>query len=130
MNTADRSLAMLDYALRRRFAFYSMQPAFYSNGFKAYAETVSCELFHKAVEAVQKLNKVIHDDKSLGAGFEIGHSYFCFKEAEKISDETIKNIVRFEIITTIEEYWFDNESRLNEEREKLIALIGDDNAAV
>ena len=130
MNTADRSLAMLDYALRRRFAFYSMQPAFDSNGFKAYTETVSCELFHKAVEAVQKLNRVIHDDKSLGAGFEIGHSYFCFEEAEKITDETIKNIVRFEIIPTIEEYWFDNESRLNEEREKLIALIGDDNAAV
>lgn len=84
----------------------------------------------KVVEVVQKLNKVIHDDKSLGAGFEVGHSYFCFEEPDKISDDTINDIVRFEIIPTIEEYWFDNESRLKEEREKLNTLIDDDNAAV
>lgn len=130
MNTADRSLAMLDYALRRRFAFYSMKPAFSSSGFKNYSETFSCELFRKAVDAIVKLNKTIHDDKSLGAGFEIGHSYFCFFDPVNVNDEMIKNIIRFEIIPTIEEYWFDNETKLNDERTKLEALIGDDNAAV
>lgn len=125
MNTADRSLAMLDYALRRRFAFYSMKPAFEDKVFKAYAEKVNCQLFNDAVEAVVKLNKVIRDDKSLGAGFEIGHSYFCFEKPEKTNDETIKNIIQFEIIPTIEEYWFDNETELNKQRNELKKLIGE-----
>lgn len=119
MNTADRSLAVIDYALRRRFAFYSMKPAFDSYGFKKYAENVKCELFNKAVEAVKELNKEIVGDKSLGKGFEIGHSYFCTDKPEDITDETVKNIIDFEIIPTIEEYWFDNETKLNEQRSKL-----------
>ncbi len=130
MNTADRSLAMIDYALRRRFSFYSMKPAFDSDGFKKHAEQVNCELFHKAIEAVKNLNAVIVDDKSLGKGFEIGHSYFCTNKPESITDEIVKNIIAFEIIPTIEEYWFDNETRLDTESQKLEALLGDDNGAI
>ena len=130
MNTADRSLAMIDYALRRRFSFYPMRPAFDSDSFKKHAEQVNCELFHKAVEAVKTLNAVIVDDKSLGKGFEIGHSYFCSDNPETITDELVKNIIAFEIIPTIEEYWFDNETRLDTERQKLEVLLGDDNGAV
>ena len=130
MNTADRSLAMIDYALRRRFSFYPMRPAFDSDSFKKHAEHVNCELFHKAVEAIKSLNTVIVDDKSLGKGFEIGHSYFCTDKPENITDEIVKNIIAFEIIPTIEEYWFDNETRLDTERQKLEVLLGDDNGAV
>lgn len=124
MNTADRSLAMIDYALRRRFAFYTMKPAFDDPTFKSQYENVSCELFHKAIAAVENLNKVILSDSSLGAGFEIGHSYFC-KKPEEINDVLVKNIITYEIIPTIEEYWFDNADRLNIERQKLEALISD-----
>lgn len=124
MNTADRSLAMIDYALRRRFAFYTMKPAFDDPTFKSQYENVSCELFHKAIAAVENLNKVILSDRSLGAGFEIGHSYFC-KKPEEINDVLVKNIITYEIIPTIEEYWFDNADRLNTERQKLEALISD-----
>lgn len=124
MNTADRSLAMIDYALRRRFAFYTMKPAFDDPTFKSQYENVSCELFHKAIAAVENLNKVILSDSSLGAGFEIGHSYFC-KKPEEINDVLVKNIITYEIIPTIEEYWFDNADRLNTERQKLEALISD-----
>lgn len=124
MNTADRSLAMIDYALRRRFAFYTMKPAFDDPTFKSQYENVSCELFHKAIAAVENLNKVILSDSSLGAGFEIGHSYFC-KKTEEINDVMVKNIITYEIIPTIEEYWFDNADRLNTERQKLEALISD-----
>lgn len=124
MNTADRSLAMIDYALRRRFAFYTMKPAFDDPTFKSQYENVSCELFHKAIAAVENLNKVILSDSSLGAGFEIGHSYFC-KKPEEINDVMVKNIITYEIIPTIEEYWFDNADKLNIERQKLEALISD-----
>lgn len=124
MNTADRSLAMIDYALRRRFAFYTMKPAFDDPTFKSQYENVSCELFHKAIAAVEDLNKVILSDRFLGAGFEIGHSYFC-KKPEEINDVLVKNIITYEIIPTIEEYWFDNADRLNTERQKLEALISD-----
>ena len=130
MNTADRSLAMIDYALRRRFSFYPMRPTFDSDSFKKHAEHVNFELFHKAVEAIKSLNTVIVDDKSLGKGFEIGHSYFCTDKPENITDEIVKNIIAFEIIPTIEEYWFDNETRLDTERQKLEVLLGDDNGAV
>ena len=116
--------------LRRRFSFYPMKPAFESVGFKAHSEQVNCELFHKVVEAIKNLNTVIVDDKSLGKGFEIGHSYFCTDNPEKITDEIVKNIIAFEIIPTIEEYWFDNEAKLDAEHQKLETLLGDDNGAV
>lgn len=122
MNTADRSLAMIDYALRRRFAFYTMKPAFDDPTFISTYENVSCELFHKAIAAVTNLNKAILSDSSLGVGFEIGHSYFC-KKPEEIDDILVKNIIKYEIIPTIEEYWFDNADRLNTERQKLEALL-------
>lgn len=130
MNTADRSLAMIDYALRRRFCFYSMRPAFDSEGFKTYAGTVACSLFHRAVEAVKNLNTEIVKDKSLGQGFEIGHSYFCTDKPEDINEDVVRNIISFEIIPTIEEYWFDNEVKFNTEREKLEALLGKEDGIV
>ena len=130
MNTADRSLAIIDYALRRRFSFYSMEPAFENKNFKEYENRVKCGLFHKAVETIKNLNSVIAEDKSLGKGFEIGHSYFCIDNPENITAEIVRSIIAFDIIPTIEEYWFDNETKLDTERRKLETLLGEDNGAI
>ena len=125
MNTADRSLAMIDYALRRRFAFFTMKPAFDNPVFIQKTDGINNSLYKKTVDAVKKLNEEIKKDKSLGAGFVIGHSYFCFNDPNTVSDEIVKNIIEFEIIPTIEEYWFDNEKKLSEERSEFQKLLSD-----
>ena len=105
MNTADRSLAMLDYALRRRFAFFDILPAFDSTGFRAYRKNVNNPKFDKLISAVQQLNEAIAGDESLGEGFCVGHSYFCTNVT--INDEWLKAVVEFELIPLVKEYWFD-----------------------
>ena len=128
MNTADRSLAMIDYALRRRFSFYTMHPAFEKadeNGFSDYAKEISCPLYHSVIETIIKLNKAIKEDSALGKGFEIGHSYFIPEKPEVIDDEWVKNVVEYEIIPLIEEYWFDNDSEREKWKEKLYQTIGE-----
>lgn len=112
MNTADRSLAMLDYALRRRFAFYDMKPGFDTDGFCKYRDSLNSEKFNRLILEVQRLNRVIAEDDSLGEGFCIGHSYFS--ELEEINDKILNNIVRYEMIPLIKEYWFDEPSKVEE----------------
>ena len=129
MNTADRSLAMIDYALRRRFSFYTMQPAFDNadqNGFGKYMNDVkNSKLYPKTIEAIKKLNETIRDE--LGKGFEIGHSYFSPEDPTIIDDSWVRNVIEYEIIPLIEEYWFDNDETLSEETNKLLQAIGDSN---
>ena len=117
MNTADRSLAMLDYALRRRFAFFDFIPAFETNSFKEYQESKKNEKFNKLIQRVRELNKIIEEDSTLGAGFRIGHSYFCTEK--EITDELLYTIVNFELIPLLNEYWFDEPSMIKEWSEKL-----------
>ena len=125
MNTADRSLAMIDYALRRRFSFYTMSPAFEKadeNGFAGYIQKIECPLYHGIIAKIIELNRAIKEDTSLGKGFEIGHSYFI---SDNINDEWVKSAVEYEIIPLIEEYWFDNDSELSKWKEKLYLAIGE-----
>lgn len=110
MNTADRSLAMLDYALRRRFAFFDILPAFDSTGFRAYRKNVNNPKFDKLISAVQQLNEAIASDESLGEGFCVGHSYFCTNVT--INDEWLKSVVEFELIPLLKEYWFDEPTKV------------------
>lgn len=105
MNTADRSLAMLDYALRRRFAFYEMKPGFETDGFREYRMSLSNDKFDSLINCVENLNTVIAADESLGEGFCIGHSYFC--NLDKATDQALSGIVEFELIPLLKEYWFD-----------------------
>lgn len=105
MNTADRSLAMLDYALRRRFAFYDLKPGFNTEGFREYRTSLASDKFDKLINCVENLNTTIAADESLGEGFCIGHSYFC--NLKKATDQALSGIVEFELIPLLKEYWFD-----------------------
>ena len=110
MNTADRSLAMIDYALRRRFSFFEMEPGFQTKGFKAYQESFHNETFNALIERIEQLNKEIVADSSLGEGFRIGHSYFC--EQETCTEDWMKEVVFCDIIPMLKEYWFDDKQKL------------------
>ena len=122
MNTADRSLAMIDYALRRRFGFYTMEPGFDSYGFKNYIESFANDKLNKVIEEVKRLNKAIASDKSLGKGFCIGHSYFCGHNPQD-NDTWIKEVVDYDIIPMISEYWFDDIDSVNRWAELLTGAI-------
>ena len=111
MNTADRSLAMIDYALRRRFSFFDMEPGFGSDGFMDYQRGLESEVFDDLIEQIQALNRAIVNDPSLGKGFRIGHSYFCGLTPESCTED-LRAIVEFDILPTLEEYWFDDRDKL------------------
>ena len=119
MNTADRSLAMLDYALRRRFVFFDMQPGFDSDGFNEYRASLNSAKFNLLVDNVKTLNKVIEADASLGEGFRIGHSYFCNVK----DDGQLSKIVEYELIPLLKEYWFDEPAKVKEWSNVLRSVI-------
>lgn len=112
MNTADRSLAMMDYALRRRFAFFDFAPAFSSDGFRQYLADKNNEKLEKLISMVENLNIAISNDESLGDGFRIGHSYFCTDK--DITDSWLKAVVEFELIPLLKEYWFDEPTKVRD----------------
>ena len=121
MNTADRSLAMMDYALRRRFGFFDLKPGFQADQFRAYRMGIGSEKFDKLIACVENLNQAIAGDDSLGEGFCIGHSYFCnLKEA---SDKALHRIVEFELIPLLKEYWFDEPLKVREWSNNLRSAI-------
>ena len=119
MNTADRSLAMLDYALRRRFAFVELSPAFDSEGFRAYRAGLVNPRFEALVREVESLNRVIAEDESLGEGFCIGHSYFCNMDADTCTDAAMASIVEYELIPMLKGYWFDEPGKVREWSDRL-----------
>lgn len=123
MNTADRSLAMIDYALRRRFSFYEMKPGFDSDGFKKYQAEFENETFNSLISVIKDLNSHITDDESLGSGFCIGHSYFC--NCKNCTDEWMKEIIYFEILPMLQEYWFDNKKEVDTWESKLLGVFHD-----
>lgn len=120
MNTADRSLAMIDYALRRRFSFYSMKPGLDTDGFKKEMAKHSDERIQKVVDAVKLLNDKIAKDDSLGEGFCIGHSYFC---GEKANESWIESVVKYDLCPMLDEYWFDSKETCKLEKGKLLDII-------
>jgi MoxR-like ATPase len=115
MNTADRSLALVDYALRRRFVFVSMQPQF-NDAFKEYLMNLGLDerIAVDWIEKMTRLNQHITEDPSLGTSFCIGQSYFCTAFDAKNPDRRFQQIVRFEIAPLLREYWFDNEMRADQ----------------
>lgn len=112
MNTADRSLALLDYALRRRFAFFDFAPAFSTDGFQRYLAGKGSAKLTKLIGVVENLNYVISADESLGDGFRIGHSYFCTEK--EITDTWLHSVVEYEVIPLLKEYWFDEPAKVRD----------------
>ncbi|MGN0612450.1 MAG: AAA family ATPase [Porcipelethomonas sp.] len=125
MNTADRSLAMIDYALRRRFSFFEMEPGFDSEGFSKYRKSLENETFDALIEMIKILNKDISDDKSLGRGFRIGHSYFCGCDKDDCTTDWMRSVVEFDILPMLEEYWFDEPSKLQQWKNNLRGVFDD-----
>lgn len=121
MNTADRSLAMIDYALRRRFSFFDMIPAFQTEGFKAYQKKLDNKQFDNIIDGIVKLNEVISNDDSLGQGFCIGHSYFC--NQKEVNIEWLQNVIDYDILPMLKEYWFDDIKQYEQQSNILKALL-------
>ena len=118
MNTADRSIAMIDYALRRRFAFFDLKPGFSSKGFEDYQSNISNDKFDSVINVMKELNATIKDDETLGEGFRIGHSFFCNLNSEDI-EEKLNYIIEYEIIPLLKEYWFDEPDKVKQWSQKL-----------
>lgn len=105
MNTADRSLAMMDYALRRRFAFFDVKPAFGNDKFQERMKESGNPRLMRVISVVEKLNEDIAGDDGLGRDFAIGHSFFC--SLAPVTDAFLRSVVRYEIKPLLREYWFD-----------------------
>lgn len=115
MNTADRSLAIVDYALRRRFAFVNLSPQL-GDAFRAFlqARGISERLLEHVCDAIENVNQTISADKNLGEGFQIGHSFFCSKSTDDSEDLWWSSVLKFEIKPLLTEIYFDNLDKVDE----------------
>jgi MoxR-like ATPase len=124
MNTADRSLAMVDYALRRRFAFMDLKPAFHSPKFIDHlkAHNVAADKAKQIRNLMGALNeKITESTRDLGAGYCIGHSFFCPTSRVEDTDQWYREIIETEIQPLLEEYWADTDNgKVEAEVEKLL----------
>ena len=127
MNTADRGLALIDYALRRRFAFFEMRPALDHPGFLRHVEAVGSSRLEALVDVVRRLNQRIAEDEALGPGFRIGHSYLCLPAAGPENpagaDADVTSVVRYELEPLVREYWFDNPAAMDESIHELESVL-------
>jgi len=118
MNLADRSLAMVDYALRRRFGFIDFVPQFENELYFNWLteRSMTPDLVNLIVEKLSSLNQIIREDSVLGENYQIGHSYFCPRgdDFSGLDRKWYQSIVRTEIIPLLKEYWFDNPLKVQE----------------
>jgi 5-methylcytosine-specific restriction protein B len=121
MNTADRSLSIVDYALRRRFSFLNIEPQFNEKFKEKLIENgIDDEFAEKILVKIKTLNIFIENDQRLGKGYKIGHSYFTPTEKIENQDLWYKDIIENEIEPLLYEYWFDDEETAIEQIENLI----------
>ena len=124
MNTADRSLALVDYALRRRFRFFSLRPCFASSRFQNHLRDtgIDDDTITRLIDNIGLLNQTVSADaKNLGWGYQIGHSYFCANSNEApLGYEWYENIIRNEVLPLLEEYWFDDPQKVEHWAHKLL----------
>ena len=124
MNIADRSLALVDLALRRRFAFITLETALNESWRKWCIERAGIDeaVLTEIQRLMNELNDEISADRSLGAQFRIGHSYVTPAPGETITDARawFRGIVETEIEPLLEEYWFDNLDKATTSKTRLL----------
>jgi 5-methylcytosine-specific restriction protein B len=126
MNIADRSLALVDLALRRRFAFVDLVPQFnerwagWLNQFGFSGEVVS-----QIRERIDTLNQQIARDRKLGPQFQIGHSYLTPHSGQTVEDPLnwFRGIVETELGPLLHEYWYDDGEMARKACEQLLAGV-------
>lgn len=111
MNTADRSLSLVDYALRRRFAFLTLDPGFGEQTFAAHLQKhgigqIHIQFIRSQMEALNR--EIEKDDANLGKGYRIGHSFFTPVTPVPDFRKWWQSVVRYEIMPLLEEYWIDD----------------------
>jgi 5-methylcytosine-specific restriction protein B len=125
MNVADRSLALVDYALRRRFAFFTLKPQYESATFRQWLldRSMNAELVQLIVDKMSALNRTIREDPLLGENYQIGHSFFCPKgdNFSGLDQNWYLGIVQTEIVPLLKEYWFDNPQKSEDAERGLLA---------
>jgi 5-methylcytosine-specific restriction protein B len=120
MNTADRSLALVDYALRRRFAFVDVKPSFGKSFVNHLRERkVPQNIIDRIIDRIKSLNSIIEGDRNLGKGFHIGHSYFCHPPVNDDFEKWYRDIIEFEISPVLREYWFDDSPKSEDQIQRL-----------
>ena len=133
MNLADRSLAGMDYAMRRRFAFVTLEPQFGESVFEDWLRErgVPDTMIDRINDRMSELNDKIAGDASLGRNFAVGHSYFCDLDSGLRGndaegwDRWYRNIVETEIQPLLEEYWFDDLDKADAEVRNLLEGVSD-----
>ena len=122
MNTADRSLAHIDYALRRRFAFIRLKPEL-GDTFRSFlvGQGLPEDFADAAISKLEKVNKIIEADPLLGEGKMIGHSYFCDYSTEQTAEQWWHDIMEYKVLPYLEEICFDEEDQLEKMSEILTA---------
>lgn len=111
MNIADRSLALVDLALRRRFAFVGLEPRLGETWRDWVVEKCGVErsLALDIERRFAQLNRQIVEDQKLGKQFQIGHSYVTPTSPLKEGGtrKWFQQVVETEIGPLLDEYWFD-----------------------
>lgn len=129
MNTADRSLAIVDYALRRRFSFIDLVPAFHDDEFRNFLSKPPLSRIEVdfIAERIISLNQEITmDTRNLGAGFEVGHSYFCTPPQNgQTFRDWYSSIIAHEISPLLREYWYDDQDRVQQHIALLMIGLSD-----
>lgn len=122
MNLADRSLAPLDYALRRRFAFVELAPEF-GAPFQEFLEEngVPAAVVQRLVERLTDLNQTIADDPELGPDYRIGHSYFCQPPVTPAAANSwLTLVLEQEIAPLLDDYWLDQPAKAAAQKKRLL----------
>jgi 5-methylcytosine-specific restriction protein B len=123
MNVADRSLALVDLALRRRFAFVTLRPLLES-GWAAWCREkgkLSEEVLRVIAERITEVNAIIAEDRSLGPQFQLGHSFVTPTAPVPDGWRWFREVVETEIDPLLNEYWFDQTAKAKEALASLLA---------
>ena len=124
MNLADRSLAMVDLALRRRFAFFDLEPMLNDTWLQWVNQQSGIDnaFLTGVAQRINALNDEIAADRNLGRRFRIGHSFVTPAPGTSIEDpdEWFEQVVETEIVPLLHEYWFDSPDRVAEVRSRLL----------